>query len=116
VNLPIEESSNWSSCLEEACFERLYLVVFRSVRRATADTDLLREFDDRAYADAKGAGGLLFYFNGLMNERRGCLTFCLWESREQTRSTAGGASHREAAAITAKMYESYTLERYDLIR
>ena len=51
-----------------------------------------------------------------MNERRECLSFCLWESRGQARNAAGGASHREAAAITAKRYESYTLERYDLIR
>ena len=116
ANLPIEDGFNWSSCLEEACFDRLYVVVFRSVRRAMADLDLLREYDDRAYADAEGAGGLLYYFQGLMNERRECLSFCLWESREQARRAAAGASHREAASITAKMYESYTLERYDLIK
>src|SRR5918997_2905391 len=116
ANLPLEEGFNRSSCLDGASFDRLYVVAFRSVRRASADLDLLREYDDRAYADAERAGGLLFYFKGLMNERRECLSFCLWESREQARSAAGGASHREAAAITAKMYESYTLERYDLIR
>ena len=116
ANLPIEEGFNWSSCLDGACFDRLYVVVFRSVRRASADLDLLREYDDRAYADAKRAGGLLFYFKGRMNERRECLSFCLWESREQARRAAGGASHRAAATITAKMYESYSLERYDLIK
>jgi hypothetical protein len=116
ANLPIEEGFNWSSCLDGACFDRLYVVVFRSVRRASADLDLLREYDDRAYADAEGAGGLLCYFKGRMNERRECLSFCLWESREQARRAAGGASHRAAATITAKMYESYTLERYDLIK
>ncbi len=116
ANLPIEEGFNWSSCLDEACFDRLYVVVFRSVRRASANLDLLREHDDRAYADAEGAGGLLFYFKGLVNERRECLSFCLWESREQARRAASGASHREAATITAEMYESYTIERYDLIK
>ena len=116
ANLPIEEGFNWSSCLDEACFDRLYVVVFRSVRRASANPDLLREHDDRAYAEAEGAGGLLFYFKGLVNERRECLSFCLWESREQARRAAGATSHREAAAITAEMYESYTIERYDLIK
>src|SRR5918998_5116499 len=116
ANLPIEEGFNWSSCLEGASFDRLYVVAFRSVRRASADLDLLREDDDRAYADAKSAGGLLFYFKGLINERRECLSFCLWESREQARRAASGASHREAATITAEMYESYTIERYDLIK
>ena len=116
ANLPVEEGFNWSSCLDEACFDRLYVVVFRSVRRASADVDLLQEHDYRAYAEAEGAGGLLFYFKGLVNERRECLSFCLWESREQARRAASGASHREAATITAEMYESYTIERYDLIK
>jgi hypothetical protein len=116
ATLPIEEGFNWSSCLDEACFDRLYVVVFRSVRRTSANLDLLREYDDRAYADAEGAGGLLFYFKGLVNERRECLSFCLWESRDQARRAASGASHREAAAITAEMYESYTIERYNLIK
>jgi hypothetical protein len=35
----------------------LYLVVFRSVRRPKADLDLLREHDDRAYAEALESGG-----------------------------------------------------------
>jgi hypothetical protein len=89
-------------------------VVFRSVRRATADLGLLKEHDDRAYEAALEAGGLLRYFRGEMNERRECLSFCLWESREQAVAAAGGASHRNAARVTAKMYESYTLERYEL--
>src|SRR5215204_7659156 len=41
ANLPIEEGFNWSSCLGDARFEGLYLVVFRSVRRAAADLALL---------------------------------------------------------------------------
>ena len=35
--LPIEQGFNWFSCLGDARFEGLYLVVFRSVRRAAAD-------------------------------------------------------------------------------
>jgi hypothetical protein len=75
----------------------------------------LQEYDDKAYAEALEAGGLLRYFRGSMNERGECLSFCLWESRQQARRAAGGASHREAAEITAEMYQSYVLERYDLI-
>ena len=116
ANLPIDEGFNWSSCLDGVCFDRLYVVAFRSVRRASADLDLLREYDDRAYAEAERVGGLLFYFKGQMNERRECLSFCLWESREQARRASSSDSHRAAAEITAKMYESYTLERYYLIK
>ena len=106
ASLPIEEGFDWSSCLAEVPFVRHYLVVFRSVRRATADLELLKEQDDMAYAEALEAGGLLHYYRGGMNERRECLSFCLWESREQARRAAGGASHRAAAEITAEMYES----------
>lgn len=113
---PIEEGFNWSLCLSTVTFDWLYLVVFRSVRRTTADLDLLREHDDRAYDEALRAGGLLRYFKGEANERRECVSFCLWESREQARRASEGVLHQEAARIVAQMYESYTLERYDLIK
>jgi len=114
ANLPIEEGFDWRSRLGGIPFDRLYLVVFRSVRRATADLKLLKEHDDRAYEAALEAGGLLRYFKGEMNERRECLSFCLWESREQAVAAAGGASHRTATQVSARMYETYTLERYEL--
>jgi hypothetical protein len=116
ANLPVEEGFDWSSHLGGAHFDQLYLVVFRSVRRPAADLKLLREHDDRAYEDAIEAGGLLRYFKGEMNGRRECLSFCLWESRERAVTASGGASHRTAAQLTAQMYESYTLERYELLR
>lgn len=116
ANLPIEVGFDWDDCISGASFDRLYLVVFRSVRRATADLDLLKEYDDRAYEEAVRAGGLLRYFKGEMNERRECLSFCLWESRDQARAAAGSSSHGKAAEITARMYESYRLYRYDLIK
>ena len=116
ANLPIEEGFDWSSCLGDARFEVLYLVVFRSVRRAGADLALLQEHDDQAYAAALEAGGLLRYFKGEVNGRRECLSFCLWESRQQAVAASGGATHRRAAQLSAEMYESYVLERYDLVK
>jgi hypothetical protein len=114
--LPIQQAFNWSSCLTGVPFDQLYLVVFRSVRRSGANLDLLREHDDLAYADALEAGGLLCYFRGEMNGRRECLSFCLWESRQQAQRAAGGSSHTAAMRITAQFYESYTLERYYVVR
>jgi hypothetical protein len=109
---PIQDGFNWSSSLAGCPFDRLYLVVFRSVRRPTADLDLLREHDDLAYAEALESGGLLRYFKGHANEHRECLSFCLWETREQAMEAAGAASHQSAAGISARMYESYVLDRY----
>jgi hypothetical protein len=111
ATLSIEDGFDWSS-LYCCSFERLYLVLFRSLRRPEADLDLLREQDDRAYEEAQEAGGLLRYFKGLANERGECLSFCLWETREQAREAAGAASHRSAADISGKMYSSYVLDRY----
>ena len=112
ATLPIQDGFDWSSSLSGCDFDRLYLIVFRSVRRKTADLHLLREHDDRAYEEALKSGGLLRYFKGSANERGECLSFCLWESREQARKAAGAASHKSAASITGQMYESYVLDRY----
>jgi hypothetical protein len=109
---PIQDGFSWSSSLLGCAFERLYLVVFRSVRRPSADLDLLSEHDDRAYEKALQSAGLLRYFKGEANERGECLSFCLWQTREQAIEAAGAASHQAAADISVRMYESYVLERY----
>jgi hypothetical protein len=108
----IQDGFSWFSSLAGCTFERLYLVVFRSVRWPSADLDLLREHDDRAYEKALQSGGLLRYFKGEANERGECLSFCLWESREQAIQAAGAAAHQSAADISVRMYESYVLDRY----
>lgn len=112
---PVEAAFDWSP-LERVPFGRLYLVVFRSVRRADADVELLRRRDDRAYRSARRSGGLLLYFKGDLDERRRCLSFCLWETREQAVRAAASAPHARAAEISERTYESYDLERYDLLR
>ena len=95
----IRDGFSWSSSLADCAFDRLYLVVFRSVRRPSADLVLLREHDDRAYEEALESGGLFRYFKGEANERGECLSFCLWETREQAVAAVGAASHRSAAAV-----------------
>ena len=109
---PVQDGFSWYSSLAGCAFERLYLVVFRSVCRPSADLDLLREHDDRAYEKALQSGGLLRYFKGEANERGECLSFCLWETREQAIEAAGAAAHQSAAEISVRMYESYVLDRY----
>ena len=108
----IQDGFSWSSSLAGCTFDQLYLVVFRSVRRPSADLELLREHDDRAYQQALESGGLLRYFKGESNQRGECLSFCLWQTREQAIEAAGSASHRSAANISVRMYESFMLERY----
>jgi hypothetical protein len=109
---PIQEGFDWASSLADCPFDQLYLVVFRSVRRQEADLVMLHEQDDLAYEEARESGGLLRYFKGQANERGECLSFCLWETREQARRAADAASHRSAAGVSARMYLSYSLERH----
>lgn len=111
--LRIQSGFDWSA-LAGCEFDELYLVVFRSVRRQKADLDLLCAYDDRAHEEAIKSGGLLRYFKGDANDGGECLSFCLWEDRESARRASGGKLHQEAARITAEMYESYQLERYEL--
>jgi hypothetical protein len=111
ATLPIRDAFDWSS-LCGCSFDRLCLVVFRSVRRADADLDLLREHDDRAYEEALRSGGLLKYFKGSANGKGECLSFCLWATRGQARKAARAASHGSAANITSRMYVSYVIDRY----
>ena len=115
ATLSIEDGFDWSSI---SCyhFERLYLVLFRSVLQPEADLAILLYHDDRAYEEALDSGGLLRYFKGHANERGECLSFCLWETREQGKVAAGAASHQTAASVSAQMYLSYVLERYWLKR
>ena len=112
-NLPVEQGFDWP-VIAGHDFDRLYLVVFRSVRLPDADLDLLRWFDDLAYAEALRSGGLLRYFKGDADERRRCLSFCLWEGREAALRASGGKQHAQAASITSRMYLSYDLERYEI--
>jgi hypothetical protein len=112
-DLPIERGFDWPAIAGHD-YHHLYLVVFRSVRLPDADLDLLRWFDDLAYAEALQSGGLLRYFKGDADGRGHCLSFCLWESREAALRASGGKQHARAANITASMYRSYDLERYEL--
>jgi hypothetical protein len=113
-HLPIEEGFNWEECAAGLSISSLYLVVFRSVRRADADLATLKAYDDRAFEDAQQAPGFLFYFKGQVTPERACLSFCLWGTREQARSASVRADHVAASNLVAQMYETYELERHTL--
>lgn len=113
---PIMEGFNWLDCIAAVPEGEWYLVVFRSVRRATADAAMLTEMDDRAHQEAAQSPGFLFYFKGTLAEQRLCLSFCLWERLYLARMAASRPLHTAATRITEEMYESYTLERHLLAK
>ena len=112
ATLPVTDGFDWEDCLAGVEPGSFYLVVFRSVRRADADGELLTEFDDRAHAEARRAGGLLLYFKGEPDPNRACLSLCLWQTREQARAAIHLPRHRAAVGLASTMYESFHLERY----
>jgi hypothetical protein len=112
--LPIEHGFNWDECASGIRIPPLFLVVFRSIRRTDADLEMLREFDDRAFADAQRDHGFLFYFKGQVTPERACLSFCLWATPQQARAASDRPDHVAAARLVRQMYESYELERHML--
>lgn len=112
ATLPIDKAFNWPECFAGVTAGQWYLVVFRSVRRATADTATLIAYDDRAHEEARGASGLVQYFKGGLGEHNECLSFCLWRSRAEAQAAARLPLHRAAMRLIDAMYVSYYLERY----
>ncbi len=109
---PIDEGFDWADYLADAGCGPWYLVVFRSVRRAGADAELLTEFDDLAHLEARLSGGLHCYFKGEPDARGACLSMCLWDTPEQARAALRLPRHQDAARLAGTMYESFRLERY----
>jgi len=109
---PVASAFNWTECVAPDATGEWYLVAFRSVLRASASEARLLEFDDRAFEEASGAPGFVHYLRGPIDERRQCLSFCLWDSRAQARAAAGRPAHLEATGIAHAMYERYALEFY----
>ena len=113
ATVPILEGFNWSDCTARLAPGEWYLVVFRSLRRQAADDLTLEMHDYGAYIEAqRRALGLVFYFRGTTNEQRECLSFCLWNSRQEAVRAAQLPLHRIAMTMVEEKYEWYTLERY----
>jgi hypothetical protein len=110
ATLPVADAFTWDACADPALAGEWYLVVFRSVQRIGADQEELRRMDDAAHDEAAGSPGFIHYFKGPANERRECLSFCLWDSRREAREAAGQPAHVAAISVISATYERYTLE------
>ena len=111
---PIDAGFDWVERLADTPSGAYFLVVFRSVRRVGADSEMLTEFDDRAYAEAQLSGGLHFYFKGETDLRRACLSLCLWDSPDQAHAALRLPRHQAAVRLAHDMYETFRLERYQV--
>jgi len=83
---------------------------FRSIRRADADEEMLRIYDESAHLEAETAPGFVHYFKGPTASDGSCLSFCLWTSRADARTAARQPAHQRAVGLLEAMYQQYTLE------
>lgn len=112
---PILEGFNWAECTAQIEPGEWYMVVFRSVRRDEGEHLTLEMYDYGAYIEAqRRASGLLTYFRGYPNQRRECLSFCIWTNRQEAARAARLPLHTIAISKVDEMYESFSLERYYL--
>lgn len=119
---PIEEGFDWPAILQETTAqsgpvdEKLYLVVFRSQRKETADADLIAALDAAAHEEAMQSEALYHYFAGEIDENRRSLSWCLWTDQQSARDALVGSSHQTTAAHAEEFYGSggFSIELYDV--
>lgn len=116
ATLPVADAFNWAEASSNLGDGDWYLVAFRSIRKAGADEARLIAYDDLAHEEAAASPGFVHYFKGPAASDGSCLSFCLWQTRADARAAASGPLHRRAVALTAEMYDSYTLEFHRVAR
>jgi hypothetical protein len=110
ATLPVADAFNWADGATELGAGDWYLVAFRSVRRSGADEARLTAFDELAHQEAAESPGFVHYLKGPSAHDGSCLSFCLWNSRDEARSAARQPAHVQAVGLLDEMYAQYTLE------
>lgn len=118
--LPITEAFDWHAILhhveqtrEEQDIQPLYLVVFRSQLKSGANIALLHEHDSNAHKAALESPALIHYFGGDPDEEGYALSFCLWTDAIEAKAISRDSRHAAAVEMVS-MYDSYSLEKYDI--
>jgi heme-degrading monooxygenase HmoA len=114
--LPIDQGFDWDTSFQGIETGAWYLVVFRSKHRPGADEALLTALDNGASESARDLPGFLHYFIGTPLHSGECLSFCLWNSREEAAFASAQPAHREAVMKGIAHYEYYALERYTVVK
>src|SRR5262245_22111413 len=88
ATLPVADAFNWADAANELADGEWYLVAFRSIRAAGADEAKLDEYDERAHQEAAASPGFIHYLKGPRAADGTCMSFCLWQTREDARHAA----------------------------
>ena len=114
--LPIEDGFNWVEAFFQVGDGEWYLVAFRSKHAPYADDAYLTWLDERASSAASRHPGFMYYFIGTPRPSGNCLSFCLWQSRQEAVAAAADPEHRAAMELGLPFFEHYRLERYRITR
>jgi len=110
ARLAVDKAFTWAPVAKALGAGEWYMVAFRSILRADADTERLTRYDTWAHEEAAGAEGFVHYYKGPLAADRTCLSFCLWTSRAEARAASARPAHREAVQLITDTYEAYNLE------
>jgi len=119
MHLPVRDAFNWLGVLRNAGgiavpeSGKYYLVVFKSQLKPDTDPALVAALDEAAHTEAKRSEALMYYFAGVPHERC-ALSWCLWTDMRDARKALAGPAHRNAASQAADLYESFSIELYDV--
>lgn len=111
---------------------RFDATAFYSRRRpnlSDEDEEGLALFNQAAFTAAESMGGLVVYYQGHVLQEvdskqlskdldlefmPDCLSFCIWETRQQAIKGANVAPHKKAVARTHVWYENFALKKYTI--
>jgi len=87
----------------------------------------LSRFDTGSYDGAIAAGGLVVYFRGSrkeglalpdqslgLNFAPDCMSFCVWESRQQALAGSASPEHAQASRRVGKWYANFAVKKYTI--
>jgi hypothetical protein len=117
--LPITEGFDWQGIIETLADrrqldEKLYLVVFRSIRQPEVDPAHVTALDTAAHEEAERSDALLHYFPGELDEDRRAMSWCLWTDMDSAREALSGPAHQDAVRQARDLYEAFAVELYDV--
>ncbi|WVQ82401.1 hypothetical protein IAT38_004529 [Cryptococcus sp. DSM 104549] len=114
---PYPEAFNWANLsLPKSTEREWYCVVFRSRRKPESAHLSLYKADREAHEEAVKNGGLIMYWYGVPDSTGLNLATCIWQSRRHAIKAISGPKHMSAMKQTEGAYETYSLERWRLVK
>jgi hypothetical protein len=125
--------SNWHSMVPLLKPDHWYdVTAFYSRRKAdlsAENSELLYNYNQRAFDAAKAKGGLILYYQGVLiqNDKKkinpdlslpfvpNCLSFCIWENLPTAKAGAKIPDHKKATQMTSLWFDGFAIKKYEVM-